>query len=133
MTQGVSVAKFLFIGAAIWFGALLLIRFSGSVVFSTQSLWLPLLFFGTIPGSWASIKVCLPLGGASLQNAVPAVALMSIAALLLDGIAFTWFPFAYGNEPQAIHLGAAWLLWAVGVFLAVSFLVAQARKESAGA
>jgi len=133
MTQGVSVAKFLFIGAAIWFGALLLIRFSGSVVFSTRSLWLPLLFLGSIPGSWASIKVCLPLGGRCILKEKQVVAVTFIAALILDGIAFTWFPIAYGNEPQAIHLGAAWLLWAVGVFLAVSFFVAQSRKESAGA
>ena len=100
--------------------------------FSTQSIWLPLLFLGTIPGSWASVKLCLPLGGCSPQNAVPAVALMSIAALLLDGVAFTWIPSVYGSDPQAIHLGATWLLWAVGVFLAVSFFVARPRQERVG-
>jgi len=132
MAQGVSVSKFLLLGAIIWLGALLLIRFSGAAIFSSESPWLVVLFAATLPASWISILVCLPLGGATPGKAVPAVALMSIAALLLDGIAFTWFPSAYGNEPTVVHLGAAWLLWAVGVFLVVAFWVARDRGERAG-
>lgn len=82
-----------------------------------------MLFLVTIPASWVSTLFCLRFGGATKESAIPAVALMSIAALLLDGIAFAWFPGAYGNDATVTRFGAAWLLWAVGIFLTVAFWI----------
>jgi limonene-1,2-epoxide hydrolase len=121
--------RFVGFGVLIWFIALLFIRFAGADVFQGGSLGTGFLFAVTFPLSWISTRLCLLLGKTKASHAVPAVAVMSTAALLLDGIAFTWFPWLYGHEPQTNLMGAAWLLWAVGAFLATAFLVGKGSAK----
>jgi hypothetical protein len=42
-------------------------------------------------------------------------------AMLLDGIALTWFQGWYGLAPAGLLLAAAWLLWGVGVSLGIGY------------
>ena len=42
---------------------------------------------------------------------------MSAVAVLCGSIALTWFPVLYGGNPANHYLGAAWLLYDVGVNL----------------
>lgn len=64
------------------------------------------------------------------EDMVDSVALMSLEALLLDGVALTWFRNLYGEEFETTHHGAAWLLYGVGACLAVAFLL-RSRAKSA--
>jgi hypothetical protein len=58
----------------------------------------------------------------SREQQLPAVVLMTLTALLLDGVAILWFSSLYGLAPDRLYLAAATLLWAVGCVLAVALI-----------
>jgi Family of unknown function (DUF5367) len=59
------------------------------------------------------------------EDILTATVLMAITAVLLDGIALTWFQNWYGLAPTQLLLAAAWLLWGVGVSLAIGYWESQ--------
>jgi hypothetical protein len=72
------------------------------------------------------------LVGISSKQRVTSMAIMSVTALLLDGIAFMWFPTLYENpslkqkNPTSSiilsRMGAGLILWGAGIFLGVALL-----------
>lgn len=65
----------------------------------------------------------------SPNQIIPGCFFGGAVATFCDGIAITWAPWLYGNDPVQISMGAAWILW--GVFslnisaMLVSFLLTK--------
>ena len=114
-------------GALLWFLAAILVRVlapMGALEGSARMLAYALVIPGTIP----AILVGLKLTGLSRSNSVLAVAMMTAAAGLLDGIALAWFPALYGDNVAHVLAGAAVILWGVGVGLALSFVLKKLAR-----
>ena len=107
-------------GALLWFLAAILVRVlapMGALEGSARILTYALVIPGTIP----AILIGLKITNVTRSNSVLAVAMMTAAAGLLDGIALAWFPALYGDNVVHVLAGAAVILWGAGVALALSF------------
>ena len=107
-------------GALLWFLAAMLVRVlapMGALEGSARLLTYALVIPGTIP----AILIGLKITSVTRSNFVLAVAMMTAAAGLLDGIALAWFPALYGDNVVHVLAGAAVILWGAGVALALSF------------
>jgi hypothetical protein len=124
-----SMILFVSLGATFWFIFLLLIRFLGGYLFIDGNPWLLFLFVSSIPLAWVLVKGSAMIGKVKGEKLLMATALMSITAMLLDGIGLTWFQAWYALEATQLLLAAAWLLWGVGVSLAVGYW--ESRRYSA--
>jgi len=76
-----------------------------------------ILLIATIPLAWLTVRLA---GRFSPGRIVEAVALASMPALVLDGLALTWMPAVYSVDAGEQRAAAAWLLWFVGVSLAIA-------------
>jgi len=122
------VALYVGLGAFFWLVAALFIHWTGPELWRAGNPWLAFVFLACIPIGWIFIGVTLVLGGISRREALVPVSLMCVTGLLLDGIAISTFPSLYGASAEHVMLGAAWLLWGVGVLLAlVLFTDVRAR------
>lgn len=110
------------LGAIFWLLAALVIRFLGPSVFAPGSAVLFLVFLLAIPIAWGFVWVGTTLAGARGAAVMPAVGIMSATAMLLDGVALTWFPVLYGLPPASLVIVGACLLWGVGWILAIAYL-----------
>jgi hypothetical protein len=113
----------IFLGVIFWFIAAMMIRFVGPLVFVPGSVVLPLTFVLSVPIAWAFVWVGLFLARAQGAAALPAMVVMSFTAMLLDGIALTFFPILYG---PTFAIGGAWILWGLGLIQVIVF--AQSRR-----
>ena len=111
---------FVMLGIIFWFEALLFIRFGGESLFVNGNPWLLLLYVASIPIAWISIEISAIVGKIDREDLLNAVVIMALTALLLDGVALTWFQSWYGLAPTGLLLAAAWLLWGVGISLLTS-------------
>ena len=105
-----------------WLLAALVIRFLGPSVFAPDSAVLFLVFLLAIPVAWGFVWVGTTLASARGAAVVPAVSIMAATAMLLDGVALTWFPVLYGPPSASLVIVGASLLWGVRWCLAVAFL-----------
>ena len=124
-----SVPLYVVLGAVFWLVAAFFIRLAGPPLFSLASPWLAVLFAASFPISWLLITMCLALGGVPRCAALVPVTIMCVTGLLLDGIAISRFPSLYGASPEQVMLGAAWLLWGVGVLLLLALWM-QLRTQN---
>jgi Family of unknown function (DUF5367) len=120
-SQSIDIILFASLGAGFWLTFLLLIRFWGEYLFIDRNPWLLCLFILSIPLAWVLIKVSMTICKVEGEQVLTATVLMSLTAMLLDGIALTWFQNWYGLEPTKLLLVAAWLLWGVGICLAMGY------------
>ncbi len=112
---------FVLLGIVFWFEALLFIRCGGESLFVNGNPWLLLLFVASLPIAWVLIKISTVVGKIDGEDLLTAVAIMALTALLLDGVALTWFQSWYGLAPTGLLLAAAWLLWGVGISLSIGY------------
>jgi hypothetical protein len=127
MNKPLSAAQtllFLGLGLLFWFVAALFIRFVGASVFVTGSPWLLVIFLAGLPMAWGLVRLSAVLGRIDGPALFPAVTLLSVVGLLLDGVAITWFPALYGLPAESLVLAAAWLLGGVGVLITVAYWLA---------
>ena len=68
-------------------------------------------FLATVPLAWGLLWLAMAMG--RVRGVLPALAVMSLVAMMLDGVAITWVPELYGVAPDAMGMAAAWLLWGV--------------------
>lgn len=85
------------------------------------------LFALSVPGAWLLVRSVRRVGALRTDQLVAGVAVADAAALICDGVAFTWFPGLYGAPDADLRLGAAWLLWGVGVTLVWAVAGSRAR------
>jgi hypothetical protein len=119
--QSIDIVLFTSIGAGFWLVFVLLIRVGGEYLFIDRNPWLLGLFIISIPLAWVLIKIVTTTTKVEGNRVLTATAIVTITAMLLDGIALTWFQNWYGLEPTKLVLVAAWLLWGAGMGLAIGY------------
>lgn len=120
---------YVFLGASFWFVAAMFIQYGGPGIFYPGSHWLIVLFAGTLPLGWAFIRLTLAIGGVKPSDALSPVAIMCATGMIMDGIAISQVPALYGDSSGHVALGAAWLLWGVGVLITMA-LVMQSKGRA---
>ena len=104
-------------GAVLWFVfALLLGAVPGLLDGSARN---ALAFAAAVPVAWVLVRGLERLADLRGTAIVPGVALALLVALLLDGVAVTWFDGLYGGHAR---LAAAYILWGSGLILAGGLL-----------
>ncbi len=119
--------SFVILGITFWLEALLFIRFGGESLFVNGNPWLLLLFVVSIPISWVLIEIGAIVSKIDREDLLNAVVIMALTALLLDGIALTWFQSWYGLSQTGLLLAAAWLLWGVGIALSIGYWASRSH------
>ncbi len=89
----------------------------------------PILLAATLPLAWLTVRLANRLGGLPLSRLMETVTLVSVPALLLDGIGLSFIPTFYSVNPTEQRVAAAWLLWFVGVSLAIAVATSAGNKE----
>jgi hypothetical protein len=80
-------------------------------------------FLGSIPVAWLLILVIKTMAGLTTGQIFTGLGISSAIAGLCDGIALTWHPSLYGSEASTALLGAAYILWGVGVILILAYVM----------
>ncbi len=125
-TNGFSMPQVLRLtgyGVLLWAAGVLFLRFAASVGWLSGSAQL-LVYFLVIPATVPLLRLVPPVGGVDRSALVPAAALVSLTALLIDGIVIGYVPWVYASDPDRARACAGALLWGVGVAMALSFLMA---------
>lgn len=108
---------FVALGVFFWIADAVFIRYTGVELFHFGSNWLIGLFLATPFAGWVLIKTCLAVTGIPDGQALPPITILCTTGLLLDGIAISQYRWLYGDTTEHVLLGAAWLLWGVGVLV----------------
>jgi hypothetical protein len=110
------------IGAALWFLAAIILRIvasMGALEGSARAFTYVLIIPGTLPFVWLT-QVLAKL---RRDQIAIGVAVVTAAALLIDGFVVAWFPVIYGSAlPQVTNCAAA-ILWGAGVGLVLAFFL----------
>jgi hypothetical protein len=80
-----------------------------------------------IPLTLLSMYVMKLLCGASWQELLRPVVVMTFTATFLDGIALAWFRQLYGASLEVALLGAAWIHWGVGLGLLFAYVLERQK------
>lgn len=122
------VSQLVAIGAFFWFLAALVIHyvpvlFSGGV----QTL---LLFLGVIPTAWGFNRMVARLVKLKTDELLFGLTVVCVTGLVLDGIFLTWVRSLYGADTETILVGAAWLLFGVGIILTTAMLMSRPEPSA---
>lgn len=109
------------LGIIFWFVAALAVRFGSGLGWFGPIASIVAFAVG-IPICWLSVRFCKQVGGLAAGQNLPGVGIGLMAATFCDGIALTWARDLYGSDAALITLGAAWILWGVGLFLLFAYL-----------
>jgi hypothetical protein len=105
-------------GALLWFLAAQICQLAGAMGWfegGARALLYGAVVMGTIP----LIPITKRIAGLADSEVALGLTLVTLTALLLDGIALAWFPALYGGgDAQAAASGAV-ILWGAGVGLAL--------------
>ncbi len=116
------------LGVAFWFAAAMGVRFGSAAGFfgATASL---LTFALTVPVCWLAVLFVKKMAKLEAGQVVPGIVVGVVVATFCDGIALTWARGLYGLDAAQVTLGAAWILWGVGLFLLFAYLDDHRRVE----
>ena len=120
---------FVALGVFFWLADAIFIRYTGVELFHFGNAWLIGLFIATPLAGWVLIKTCLAVTGIPEEEAIAPIAILCATGLLLNGIAFSQYRWLYGETVEHVLLGAAWLLWGVGVLLVLAIYL-ETRSET---
>jgi hypothetical protein len=85
----------------------------------------------TIPTTVLLNRLHLKLTGLPNTQIVNCVAVTLAAATTIDGICLSFFPSMYGNNPDVLRQGAAYIIWAGAVACWLAFgTLRSAQKKS---
>jgi hypothetical protein len=79
-------------------------------------------YLGVIPATAVINWLHLKLASLPRQEIVNAVAITLATATTLDGTLFWFFPQVYGNDPEVLRHGAAFIIWAGAVAFSLAFV-----------
>jgi hypothetical protein len=114
------------LGALLWLVAALLLRFLGpmGIYDGMARVWLYLLI---IPGTFPFLLMVERVAGLGRAQLFTGVAVVTMAAMFLDGVALAWFPGLYGATVP-LHAGAGGtILWGAAVGMALALLRTRPR------
>jgi len=109
-------------GAFLWFLGVLFLRWAGDVGALTGA-WHWVVYAGVIPITVPLIPLGPWIARLPRAHTLRAVAIMSMTALLIDGIVIGFFPEIYSADPPTARAAAGALLWGVGVALMLGLAV----------
>ena len=113
--------------AVVWFGVAMFIRFAGPAgVF--DGFRGVLLYALTIPATIPLNARLLKMSGLPGRDMTLAVGIAAIVPPSLEGIVMRWFPGVYGGDPAVMLSGAIWILWAIGVGMALAAVSAASTR-----
>lgn len=105
---------------------ILCVRYLGHWVYDFGIIQI-LLYVLIIPISWITIWLIQKIADLSQDNLFRGMAIAAMTALLVHGVALTWFPGQYALSADIRLAGAASILWGAGVFLAVACWMTRAK------
>lgn len=110
------------LGATLWLVAALLLRFLAPFgIYEGTGRFI--LYFLIIPGTYPFVLLVRYLAKLAPNQTGIGLAVVTAAAILLDGIALGWFPELYGEgHLNAANAGAA-ILWGGGVAITLGLLM----------
>jgi hypothetical protein len=114
---------FVFLGIIFWLNAALIIRFSGSSVFSEGNPLLGIFFIVAILVTIFTIFILKQISRLRYDQLLGPLTIMTITATILDGIAMTWFRTLYSQSFEVSFFGSALILWAVGWGLFLGYIL----------
>jgi hypothetical protein len=127
----IQISGLVGLGVVYWGAAALVIRYAGHICYAND-LRKFLMYMSAIPTVYIAMRFGEGLLDISTKQRLTTVAIMSTPALLLDGIAFMWFPTLYENPKLKqknlsssilfSRMGAGWILWGVGVSFGIALL-----------
>jgi len=120
-----KIFTFIFLGIVFWFSGAMTVKLLGSLVFTHGNILLFVAYILAFPISYIFLIISKLLGKINNSEILKAVVVMTFAATFFDGIVLTWYRNIYGNIFEHTHLGAAWILWAGGVALLLSFFMSK--------
>jgi hypothetical protein len=110
------------LGIVLWAVAVALIRVIAPMG-ALEGTARALTYLLVIPGTFPFLLLSKRIAGLPSDKTAIGVAVMTAAAILLDGIALAWFPHIYGDTVEIIAAAGAVILWGGGVGLVLSFLM----------
>jgi hypothetical protein len=113
------------LGVVFWFSAAMLVRFLGEAVFTPNKPLLIVMFLAAIPIGRLFIFIAQQIGKLPDNAVFVPTVMMTQVALLLDGIAITWFPQLYGEAHTTVMLGAALIMWGAGIGMVIAWLMSK--------
>jgi hypothetical protein len=119
-TSGMQFAILAVMGAVYWFVAAMIVRWSAAAWVGNTGMTL-LVFALIIAATAPALLVGMRVANVGRDRASLAATVMTMAALLLDGVALTWAPSLYGSDPVVVLGGAASIMWGAGVALLLGF------------
>lgn len=118
---GGQVISCLVQGAVLWLAAALLLRWLGPMgIYEDPSRIL--LYLLVIPGTWPFVIQVEKLAKLRRDQVFTGMAVGTMMAVLLDGLALAWFPRLYGETIEMWAGAGAAILWGAGVGLALGWL-----------
>lgn len=123
-----QLAILIVLGVVFWFVFAMAVRFTSGLGIFGGVVGVAT-FLLSIAIGWLIVLLLRRLAGLSVGQLVPGVALSTAAAALCDGIALTWMPSLYGTEPAEVLLGAAYILWGVGVLIILAYVMAVRESD----
>ena len=116
-----QLATVVVLGLVFWFAAAMAVRIGSTAGFFGTSAS-AIAFAVAIPVCWLSVLFIKKVARLSTGQTLPGIAVGTMTATFADGIALTWGRGLYGSDPAMTTLGAAWILWGVGLFLLFAYL-----------
>lgn len=125
----VKILFFIGLGAAFWFNAAMIIRLSGTTVFTANNPKLLLFYLIAIPITLLSLYITKLVSKLKYAELLKPVVIMTFTATFLDAIALTCFRELYSPSFEVTSYGAAWILWGVGLGLLFAFYLSNKNKR----
>lgn len=116
------------LGAAFWFTAAMIIRFFGDSVFTEGNNYRILAFVLLFPLSYVFILITQKIADLQSNELLNSISIVTLTAMLLDGIALTWFRGLYSDKYEVSHYGSASILFGVGVVLLLVYLLTEKNQ-----
>ncbi|MDW3647106.1 MAG: DUF5367 family protein [Bacteroidia bacterium] len=126
-----QIPLFVILGFLYWFAGAMMVKFLGELVFTEDNPLSLFMFILAIPITYLAIYLSMLASKLSLSQMLEPLVIMTSSAIFLDGIALTWFQWIYHESVEIALHGAAWILWAGGIGLLLTFLHSKNRKELA--
>ncbi len=116
------------LGVFFWLVFALVIRFGNGMGIFGGAIG-AVTFLLSVPIAWFLILGIKTMAGLTTGQIMTGLGISSATAGLCDGIALTWMPSLYGNELSEVLLGAAYIIWGVGIILILAYVMDTRLKE----